>query len=891
MFISRGLHVFAFLAAALTAAGAGLDEWESLMQAERPYLPQKESLTLRTLEALSAVSNADADGEFRAVAVDVLGSALPAGATWQTAFDSPDERIDIADYAAPSGGHGRFAVYGQYGNCTPYYWIVDGLAPGRGVVEFLRENALVGGSSRILEADGVFDAGEVVIAGRGEEIAPPFERFHFALVDDRPGANWAHPCRYVFMSEDLTSFAVLYKRWMPRVFVRASGESVALKAEYSGASSGVKTLEEVKNSVYGYAKSLVSNGLAYRSGDRSKSYFVLISGGEDPNMNGIRFWSDTAMMYSTITLKYGVPKGNIRVYMSDGQSTGEDANLGSDWPTLVDSPWDLDGDKVSDVTGAATKANVRSCFSSLRSRLKATDQLFVFVTSHGDTIGTSGRNNYNCNMSLFTMEMDGYNYKDAETVTDKELASWTKGFACPVAFAIETCYSGGFIDDLVATPNRVVATACNHYEESWGTSGGGRWHSKYGQTGAFNYWAAPFISAFRGYKPYSYASYGYPWNDYSSANADSNGDGKVSFNEARTYATNHDGEEHPQYGENPRGLGSSFFLLKPSSLPTLFTGGKADTPFAGDATYIGWVRNADGTIAGQLSVKAGKAAKPEKGGYSKLTVSYTPVGGRKQALKLDEMPVAGRVATLRLPGLGTVKLTGDAIVGVNVDVQAGKDLLKSKDTGEKAAATAFAAGKSGAWTFALGTGAGYAAFSVTVDKKGKGKLAGTLPDGTKVSLSEQGVIGDNVLAIPFVFAKKGLLGFVFWVKANGTAAISDLTKVRLSDGSAYSASVVSPSAAHALSDGSHVFSAAGVSQGFTVAGKKWTVPKQSKKANPDPNPSGLKLSYKEKDGTVKGSFTAVGTKTKYTVVGVVVGGRFYGSAYSKGAGSVQATAR
>ena len=334
--------------------------------------------------------------------------------------------------------------------------------------------------------------------------------------------------------------------------------------------------------------------------------------------------------------------------------------------------------------------------------------------------------------------------------------------------------------------------------------------------------------------------------------------------------------------------------VEPGDAPTLFDAGKAETAFMGDATYNGWVRNADGSLAGLLTVKAAKPAKPERGGQSKLTITYTPFGGKKQTIKLanDAMPVAGGVATVAIPGVGTVKFTGDALVGVGVDVQAGKDMLKSRDRGEKAAATAAAASKAGVWTFALGTDAGFAAFSVTVDKKGKGKLAGTFPDGTKVSVSAQGVLGDGVLAIPFTYAKKGTLGFVFWVKGDGTAALSDLTgDVGGSLGTARP-TIVAPSASHRLSDGDHVFTAGDVSQAFTVAGKKWNVPKQNKRAEVDPNPTGLKLAFTEKTGVVKGMFTVVDgkAKTKYTVVGAVVGGKFYGSAYVRNAVPIPATA-
>lgn len=357
------------------------------------------------------------------------------------------------------------------------------------------------------------------------------------------------------------------------------------------------------------------------------------------------------------------------------------------------------------------------------------------------------------------------------------------------------------------------------------------------------------------------------------------------------WVQNGGGDEPTDDDPSGGGSGGSGTVEPDADALTLFAAGKAETPFEGNATYNGWVRNADGSIAGLLTVKAAKAAKPEKGGQSKLTITYTPFGGKKQTIKLanDAMPVAGGVATVAIPGVGTVKFTGDALVGVGVDVQAGKDRIKSKDKGEKAAATAAAASKAGVWTFALGTDAGYAAFSVTVDKKGKGKLTGTFPDGTKVSVSAQGVLGDGVLAIPFAYAKKGTLGFVFWVKDDGTAALSDLTGGAL--GTARP-TVVAPSASHRLADGEHVFTAGDVSQAFTVAGKKWNVPKQNKRAEVDPNPTGLKLSFTEKTGAVKGTFTVVDgkAKTKYTVVGAVVGGRFYGSAYVRKAPPFPATA-
>ena len=323
----------------------------------------------------------------------------------------------------------------------------------------------------------------------------------------------------------------------------------------------------------------------------------------------------------------------------------------------------------------------------------------------------------------------------------------------------------------------------------------------------------------------------------------------------------------------------------PSVGPELYAD-KLAQAFVGDATYIGWKRTAEGRIEGLLTIKAGKAAKPEKGGQSKLTVSYTPFNtGKKQSIKLDKSayPVAGGNPTVDIPGIGAVTFGGLSLAGAGL--QAGKDLAKSKDKTEKTDANTRLSRMNGMWTFAFETDAGYAGFSLTVSK-GKGKLAGTLPDGTKVSVSQQGILGDSALAIPFMYAKKGSLGFVFWLHDGGAVELSDLTALKLANGTVLGASLVEPSAAHRLADGDgRVFETPFFSQAFGVAGKKWNFPKQQKKlGDADPNPYGTKLTFTEKTGVVKGSFSIpgpAGKAQKYTVNGVVVGGTGYGTATLK----------
>ena len=357
---------------------------------------------------------------------------------------------------------------------------------GESVYEFVKRNCIIDDESAVVSTvNEVLSADGVEIALQGAIVPSPYPRFHFFFVDDVPGANWAHSCHYVFVSEDMSSITVLDNTWFPVLRRKDTGADIPLEALNAKDEGEVKTLESVQEEVYNYARDLreaVANDITV-SGDTSKSWFVLISGGATPAKNGIRFWSDTAMFYSTLRLKYGVPKNHIYVFMSDGNSTGADANLGSESsPVLVDSPKDLDGDGVGDITLHASTTVVEEggqqynniwyyfndkFFPDLRSKLTANDQLFIFVTSHGGAL-LDGNGNPTPGVSTISL----YN---GEYFSDGEMQDWIGGFSCPVAVALQTCWAGGFISTLTATANRVVAAATGVEEKSWGLPGGGSW--------------------------------------------------------------------------------------------------------------------------------------------------------------------------------------------------------------------------------------------------------------------------------------------------------------------------------------------------------------------------------------------------------------------------------
>ena len=645
------LASFAVVCGVLAALGAnaGLDTWTGALHGSRPRLPSKETRSTRTLSKSAEVAMKNGGGTFdaaKAVAARVFDDSEMSAMTWQTAFSSEEERVDVGTLVTAEGLHSSFAVYGQLGNFVPYYWTVSGLAGGNDIPAMLYEVGLADEGSSVYMADGLLSADDMLVLDRGVQVPVPFERFYFAFMDDAPGANWDHPCRYVFVSEDATSFAALYRTRPPQLQSIATSEALRLSPLWkANEEKAEKSLQKVTSEVYSYANGLESNAISYTTGDKSKSYFVLICGGDCPKNNGIRFWSDTAMMYSTLTKKYGVSKSNIYVYMSDGNSNGKDANLGTwDTPMLVDSPHDLDGDGSGDVDGAASSSVVSGAFSSLRSNLTANDQLWVFITSHGGSDGVAGPSNYDCYASLFSS--DGSDY-----FTDDELASWTSGFKCPVSFMIETCYSGGFVDDIRKTANRAIVTACNHNEYSYGSTGNNveYYWDDVGCTLAYNKLAAPFVAAIRGYMPVPFNGYGYPWSDDYSVNADANGDGFVSFGEASRYAQANDEArctssshpdwcsyyydsygnygnryEHPQYAESTSGLGDRLFVLKQTQAPATIT-----LQTALDNTSLAFTTGGDVSWLGQASTSHDgvDAAKSGAITHSQTSWMQTTVSG------------------------------------------------------------------------------------------------------------------------------------------------------------------------------------------------------------------------------------------------------------------------
>ena len=340
------------------------------------------------------------------------------------------------------------------------------------------------------------------------------------FADDAPSANWAHPCRYIFVARDLSALAVQRARTplsMDLAVVIPYKPPVLPEKRMAPAARAPTVLRE--------------------EGSVSNCYALILSGGFNHSYNATRYWNDAAAVYSTLTLTYGYPKANIFTYISDGTNSAADATdyvLGD----YVNSPVDLDGDGLTDTLGEASAANVSNAFLHLQAVLQPDDQLFVFVTDHGNH--TAGGTERDSSLNLW----------GEEVLRDSDLEALTARISCPVLFVMEQCYSGGFIDNL-GQPLRVIATAADYNN----TSTAGDMFLWYDQ------WCYEWIAAMRGFYPVT----NQPWANGMPCNGDFNGDGLVSFREASYYADLHapDGDT-PQYDDQPKHLGSRLFLMQPT---------------------------------------------------------------------------------------------------------------------------------------------------------------------------------------------------------------------------------------------------------------------------------------------------------------------------------------
>ena len=254
-----------------------------------------------------------------------------------------------------------------------------------------------------------------------------------------------------------------------------------------------------------------------------ETYAVIISGGRSKMYNHERYWNDCAFVYRTLRQDYQLPKDRITLLMGDGDNPANDMLL--DGATgFASSLVDLDDDGQPDLTLAATRRNLDDTFRGLAARLTASDRLFLFITNHGER-DSEGR------VHLWLW--------GSEQLTPQELASMV-GLCRPATMCIllGQCYAGAFAAPLQGE-GRIVIAACGVQQMSWSC------------------------------KERPYDEFVYHWTcaiarhdeQGRPIDADTDGDGCVSMQEAFDYACQHDRRpETPSLTALPASLAGSWSL-------------------------------------------------------------------------------------------------------------------------------------------------------------------------------------------------------------------------------------------------------------------------------------------------------------------------------------------
>lgn len=281
------------------------------------------------------------------------------------------------------------------------------------------------------------------------------------LVDQMPGANWEHPCKYVFVDRICNESSV------------CTIDTVCPPYEIEMERCGYATQTY---SVDNNEKLVIPTRFSAHTGESSHTYAVILSGGINKKSNEARYWNDCSFIYNTLTKSYNVPKQNIKVLMSDGQSDAEDLNVGDFTdPVYISSPLDLDGDGLPEIEYPCKKSYLQMVIDDLTSKLSDEDHLLVFVTDHG------GRNKTKSYICLW----------DGEKISSDEFADIFSGVnAGYITFVMGQCYSGGFTQSL-KSDNRIVISACEADQTSFAN-----------ERIPFDEFLCQFTSFVNGYDPY-----------------------------------------------------------------------------------------------------------------------------------------------------------------------------------------------------------------------------------------------------------------------------------------------------------------------------------------------------------------------------------------------------
>jgi Peptidase C13 family len=330
--------------------------------------------------------------------------------------------------------------------------------------------------------------------------------------DQMPGANFGHPCRYLFHSPDDGSLLHQEDAFFPP-------EVADPHTLVEGFHAPLKQPVSVPV-VYGAIK---LSKLPLHPWLIDENRYALLFTSQISNRRHVE---DVEFAYRVLRHRFGFPAENIYVLCFDGTIGATDATA-ADMAT-----WVGDGTAYEmDVTSSATKANLQSTLTTISERMNSESLLFVHTNNHGSTTGLCVDN--------------------ASVVTPTEWATLLDGMASfgTLIVTMEQCFSGAFLQptlDHSKATRTSFASAVPADKVSWGNT-------------HFDPWAQAWFEGVNAATAYGASLAHQP---------DTNGNGRVSAREAFDYSDAYDtaSGDDPQYGDDPVGCGASIYLTKPPTL-------------------------------------------------------------------------------------------------------------------------------------------------------------------------------------------------------------------------------------------------------------------------------------------------------------------------------------
>jgi hypothetical protein len=331
------------------------------------------------------------------------------------------------------------------------------------------------------------------------------------FVDEMPGANYGHPCRYQFHSP-------------------LTGQ--LLQEEHAQFPPSVAEPGIMVEDFHAPLRIKYSRPVVFGSGSWQRRPWPWL---EDDNRYALLFTSqisnrrhveDLEFAYRTLRHRCGFRADHIYVLCYDGTIAATDATA-ADMATWVgdNTPYEMV------VSAAATKQNLQTALTNISNRMNSNSMLFVHTNNHGSPSGLCVDN--------------------SSVVTPSEwgtMLSGMKQFGTLVV-TMEQCFSGAFAQPTL-NYSRAVQTSFASAVPADKVSAG---------DAHFDPWARVWFESVCGETAYGAAL---------PANPDTNNNHRVSVREAFNYSAVHDPAtiDDPQYADLPAGCGASIYLTKQPSL-------------------------------------------------------------------------------------------------------------------------------------------------------------------------------------------------------------------------------------------------------------------------------------------------------------------------------------